>query len=279
MRRIFVVLASVALAVGSLFSGFYSGISADLRRAAAQTTPARPNIVFILTDDMRKDDLKYMHQTRSLLERGGMSFENAFVSNALCAPSRATIMRGQYSHGNGVWSNSSTDSPTTATGGWEAYQKNGNQRDNVATRLHDAGYTTGLFGKYMNRYTNTTAVPRGWDRWFAASTIGVPEYFDYDVNDNGTKRHYGTSKSDYQTDVLSRETNAFIDNSASRSQPFFAYVAPIAPHVPAIPAPRDAHAYDGARAPRLPSFNEANVSDKPPWIRKLPRLTSDKIRP
>jgi N-acetylglucosamine-6-sulfatase len=277
MRRIVVVLASVALAVGSLFSGFYSGISADLRRAAAQTGPARPNIVFILTDDMRKDDLRYMPQTRSLLARGGMSFENAFVSNALCAPSRATIMRGQYSHGNGVWSNSSTDSPTTATGGWEAYQAKGNQRDNVATRLHDAGYTTGLFGKYMNRYTNTTAVPRGWDRWFAASTIGAPEYFDYDVNVDGTKRHYGKNKSDYITDVLSRETNAFIEDGASRSRPFFAYVAPVAPHVPAIRAPRDAHTYDGVRAPRPSSFNEANVSDKPPWIRKLPRLTRDKI--
>ena len=105
------VLASVALAVGLLFSGSYSGISADLRKAVAQTVPARPNIVFILTDDMRKDDLEYMPKTRALLEREGMSFENAFVSNALCAPSRATIMRGQYSHGNGVWSNSSDRQP------------------------------------------------------------------------------------------------------------------------------------------------------------------------
>jgi len=94
MRRIVVVLASVALAVGLLFSGTYSGISADLRKAVAQATPTQPNIVFILTDDMRKDDLRYMPKTRTLLEREGMSFENAFVSNALCAPSRATILTG-----------------------------------------------------------------------------------------------------------------------------------------------------------------------------------------
>ena len=93
----------------------------------------------------------------------------------------------------------------------------------------------------------------------------------------GTMRHFGTNESDYMTDVLSRETNAFIGNSAAGGKPFFAYVAPIAPHVPATPAPRDAHTYDGVKAPRLPSFNEADVSDKPPWIRQLPRLTPDQI--
>jgi N-acetylglucosamine-6-sulfatase len=277
MRRVVVVLVSVALAVGLLFSGSYAGISADLRKAAARTVPARPNIVFILTDDMRKDDLKYMPKSRTLLQRRGMTFRSAFVSNAVCAPSRATIMRGQYSHGNGVWSNSSTDSPTTAFGGWEAYRRKGNEKDNVATRLRGAGYRTGLFGKYMNRYANTTHRPPGWDRWFAASTLGAPHYFDYDVNDNGTIRHFGTNKSDYITDVLSRQTNAFILDSASRSKPFFAYVAPIAPHVPATPAPRDAHTYDGVKGPRLPSFNETDVSDKPSWIRKLPRLRPDQV--
>jgi N-acetylglucosamine-6-sulfatase len=277
MRRVVVVLVSVALAVGLLFSGSYAGISADLRKAAARTVPARPNIVFILTDDMRKDDLKYMPKSRTLLQRRGMTFRSAFVSNAVCAPSRATIMRGQYSHGNGVWSNSSTDSPTTAFGGWEAYRRKGNEKDNVATRLRGAGYRTGLFGKYMNRYANTTHRPPGWDRWFAASTLGAPHYFDYDVNDNGTIRHFDTNKSDYITDVLSRQTNAFILDSASRSKPFFAYVAPIAPHVPATPAPRDAHTYDGVKGPRLPSFNETDVSDKPSWIRKLPRLRPDQV--
>ena len=107
----------------------------------------------------------------------------------------------------------------------------------MATRLHGAGYRTGLFGKYMNRYADTTYRPPGWDRWFAASTLGDPKYFNYDVNDDGTIRHYGTNDSDYMTDVLSRKTNTFIKNSAPRSQPFFAYVAPIAPHAPATPAP------------------------------------------
>src|SRR5215210_2667148 len=217
MRKILLILVSVALAVGLLS---YTGGTEDMSEAQAQTVSARPNILFILTDDMRKDDMMYMPKTHSLLREQGMGFRNAFVSNALCCPSRATIMRGQYSHNNGVWTNSPTDSPSTTSGGWLAYQDNGNEADNVATRVHDAGYRTGLFGKYLNGYTDTTFRPQGWDRWFATFSAGDLHYFDYNVNDDGTIRHYGTSDSDYKTDVLSRQTNAFIRNSAAQETPF-----------------------------------------------------------
>jgi len=85
-------------------------------------------------------------------------------------------MRGQYSHNTGVWSNSSTDSSSTTAGGWPVYQQNGNEADNVATRLQAAGYRTGLFGKYLNGYDNTTYRPPGWDRWFAAFTSASTAY-------------------------------------------------------------------------------------------------------
>jgi N-acetylglucosamine-6-sulfatase len=245
--------------------------------AQAQRATAKPNIVFILADDMRKDDMKYMPKMRSLLRERGMGFRNAFVSHALCAPSRSSIMRGQYPHNTGVWSNSSTDSSSTSIGGWQAYQHNGNEQDNVATRLRGAGYRTGLLGKYLNGYTNTTFIPRGWDRWFALFSSGDLHYFDYDVNDQGTIRHFGTKDSDYKTNVLGRKTNAFIISSVSEGKPFFAYVAPTAPHDPSTPAPRDAHTFDGVSGPRLPSFDEADVSDKPSWIRRLSSLTSDQI--
>ena len=146
-------------------------------------------------------------------------------------------MRGQYSHNNGVWSNSSTDSSSTDSGGWQAYQQNGNEADNVATRLQGAGYKTALFGKYLNRYANTTFKPLGWDRWFAAFSSGDLHYFDYDVNDQGDITHYGTSDSDYITDVISRQADAFIANSASQGTPFFAYVAPVAPPRSSYPGP------------------------------------------
>ncbi len=271
MRRTVPLLASVALAVVLclalvLFTGAYTHSGPT---AAAQTT-AKPNFVFILADDMRKDDLKYMPKTRSLLGQQGMRFSEAYVSNALCCPSRATIMRGQYAHNTGVWGN--INGPN---GGWEGYKLNGNEQANVATRLNNAGYRTGLFGKYFNGYDKGTRyVPPGWDRWFALFGF---RYLGYDANVNGRIRHFGTGKNDYVTDVLSRKTRRFIEASAKRRKPFFAYVAPIAPHGPATPARRDQHTHDGAKAPRLPSFNERDVSDKPPWIRSLPRL-SDRVK-
>jgi N-acetylglucosamine-6-sulfatase len=274
MRKI----VSVSLAGGVIFFVSYASSPPDRYEAQAQTVTTasdKPNIVFVLTDDMRKDDLEYMPKTKKLLQARGMTFQNAFVSNALCAPSRATIMRGQYSHNNGVWSNGPTNNASTS-GGWQTYQSTGDELDNVATRLHDAGYRTALIGKYLNGYESTTDVPPGWDRWFAAVDPTTFRTVAYDINDDGSLRHYGTSDSDYKTDVLSRKTNAFITDSAPGG-PFFAYVAPVAPHEPATPAPRDEDTYDGLHAPRSPSFDEKDVSDKPSWIRQLPRLTSDQI--
>src|SRR5215212_1060470 len=94
MRKIGVVLASAALAVGMLLLGSHIDTT-DANEAQAQTvntSSAQPNIVFILVDDMRKDDLGYMPKTQALLQQTGMTFENAFVSNPICCPSRATIM-------------------------------------------------------------------------------------------------------------------------------------------------------------------------------------------
>jgi N-acetylglucosamine-6-sulfatase len=267
MKKIVLPLAAMALAV--LLS---LGVSSSMPKDAG-TLSVKPNIVFILADDMRKDDLRYMPKTRSVLKAKGMSFENAFVSNALCCPARATIMRGQYSHNTHVWTNGGS------SGGWQAYRDNGNQQDNVATRLDAAGYRTALFGKYLNGYKQTTGKPLGWDRWFAH--VNDDHYYDYQINDDGTTRHYGSTSADYETDVIADHAKTFIGTSASAGVPFFAYVAPKAPHNEEgqgkpVPAPRDRHVYDGLKAQRSPSFNERDVSDKPRWIRKLPRLSDAK---
>jgi arylsulfatase A-like enzyme len=288
MRRAYkhlVLFALVSMLVGL-------GITASHPESShAQTAPppdpTDPNIVFILTDDMRKDDLKvrYMPETQRLVANVGMTFNNAFVTTPLCCPSRATIMRGQYAHNTGIWYNVNHFNPDGHDGGWEGYQKNGWEADNVATHLDAAGYQTGLFGKYLNQYgegvTSLPDIPPGWDNWFAF--LSPINYYDYDVHvgDRSTtpitnySKHYGTKASDYSTDVLKSETLQFIDESVDADKPFFAFVAPKAPHGPATPAPRDRRAFDREKAPQLPSFDEPDVSDKPPWIRNLRRLTSD----
>jgi N-acetylglucosamine-6-sulfatase len=162
MRRTVVLLASMALAV-VLCSAVSGG-----EQASAQASPPKPNFVFILADDMRKDDLKYMPKTRSLLGEKGMRFNNAYASYGLCCPSRATIMRGQYAHNHGVWHND-LGGVNSTDGGWYGYKFNGNEEDNVATRLHESSYRTGFFGKYLNGYDGS-AVPVGWSDWFAMAS-------------------------------------------------------------------------------------------------------------
>ena len=270
----------LALAAGvAMALGVWISVTASHLESSSAETLSRPNIIYIVTDDMRYDDLnaRYMPKTSSLLKDQGMTFKNAFVSTAWCCPSRATTMRGQYAHNTGVWSiaNSYNPDPNVPDGGWKGYKGNGYEDNNIATHLDAAGYRTGLFGKYLNNYLGS-GVPSGWDDWFAFRPSAA--YYDYYINDNGTIKHFGKTSSAYSTDVLSRQTRQFIGASVAASKPFFAYVAPFAPHDP-YPGtiPRHEHDFDGEKAPRLPSFNELDVSDKPPWIQSLPRLSFIKI--
>jgi N-acetylglucosamine-6-sulfatase len=131
----------------------------------------------------------------------------------------------------------------------------------VATRLDAAGYRTGLFGKYLNEYSGT-GIPPGWDRWFVHT--GFHRYYDYKINADGTVRRFGSSKAAYETDVMANCTKTFIGTTARAGKPFFAYVAPKAPHDPATPAPRDKHKFDGIRAPHPPPITSKTFPTSPP---------------
>src|SRR5215217_2066292 len=233
--RLVLLSSSMVLALVLLW-GAYSG-SAHI---AAQTSP-KPNFVFILADDMRYDDLKYMPKSNILLGSGGMTFSKAYVTKPLCCPSRTSILTGMYTHNHNVWFNGDG-----SQGGWQGFKAQGHEEDNLATRLSVAGYRTGLIGQYVKNY-------------------------------DGTLRRYRNTASDYSTDIYSGEAQSFIATSVARGRPFFAYVAPTAPHYPTKAAPRDLNTYDGLKAPRPLSFNEDNVTDKPPWISSLPKLSASQI--
>jgi N-acetylglucosamine-6-sulfatase len=256
------VLASAALAL--LFFWSIPGGTPT----ATQATPTKPNFVFVYTDDMRKDDLAYMPNTRNLIASQGMTFDNAYVPLASCCPSRASVLRGQYVHNHKVWY-SNNDSPI---GGYQGWVTPGHESDNLATRLQAGGYSTGLFGKYMNGYAKTTGKPPGWTDWFAMnSSTG---YFNYSVNDNGVDKNFGSTAEDYMMDVINTESRQFIEQSVTAGKPFFLYLSPHVPHLPSTPAPRHENTFNGEPAPRLPSYNEDDVSDKPPWISSLPKISS-----
>ena len=223
---------------------------------------ARPNIVVVLADDQRWDTLSAMPTVQSELVAKGVTFSNSFTVNPLCCPSRASLLTGLYSHSTRVYHN-------RGARGLRSFD----ERSSIAIPLRAAGYRTGLVGKYMNDYT-TTRVPPGWDRWvvFTGSMDAgqPPGFFDYDLSVDGTLVSHGSAPADYSTDVLAAEAQEFIRGSAG--EPFFLLFAPFAPHHPATPAPRHAGAFPDLEPWRPPSYDEANVSDKPTWIKRRIRI-------
>src|SRR5215212_8909629 len=157
------VLLAACLLVGcgpSASKREVADVGAGSGTATSDEPVDRPNIILILADDLADDDLSYMPNLRSLLIEQGTTFENAFVTDSLCCPSRATILRGQYAHNHGILENGSPN------GGYEKFRSLGRQNSTLATWLQDAGYRTVLNGKYMNDYEGTQ-VPPGWDNWHA----------------------------------------------------------------------------------------------------------------
>jgi len=236
--------------------------------------PTQPNIVFILADDMRLDDFEHMPQTRQLFAEQGLAFDNAFVTHSLCCPSRASILRGQYTHNHQVLTNRQPQ------GGFEKFRDQGHEDSTVATWLQNEGYRTALIGKYLNGYArkdDEAYVPPGWDEWYAH--LGGQAYYDYRLNENGTVVPYGDAEEDYQTDVLAQKVQDYVRRTVDAPDPFFLYLAPGAPHAPFKPAPRHEDEYPDAEVPRPPSFDEPDVDDKPEWVRSLPRLDSARRGP
>jgi N-acetylglucosamine-6-sulfatase len=268
--------AAAGLAVAVVLAGALS--SASGRSAAAQQK--RPNIVVIVTDDQTLASFgsATMPATVGLMRRGGTEFGDAVVTTPLCCPSRATLLTGQYAHNHGTLSN---------TPGYAALRDKANT---LPVWLRRAGYVTAHVGKYLNRYRasvdDPAEVPPGWDEWH---TVIDParryvRYYGYRLAENGEVKRVGKRPRDYITRVINRRAANVVREFAPRREPLYLQVDHRAPHtedgvdsggpcgglVP--PDPRDATAFATAPLPRPPSFDEEDVSDKPSFIRHLPRL-------
>ena len=207
-----------------------------------------------------------MQSVQRLLVRQGTTFSHAFAATPLCCPSRVSFLRGQYAHNHGVLTNENT-----VQGGFERFRALGLEDSTVATWLHDAGYETFLAGKFLNGYEDATYVPPGWDEWYAFS--GVPHQNKYTVSENGELKTYSQDQK-YETYYLRDKAEAFIRDHAQGDAPWFAMVATHAAHSPYNIAPAFRHSYDNQNMPTPPSYNEADVSDKPAWVQAHPRLNS-----
>ncbi|MDQ6607508.1 MAG: sulfatase [Actinomycetota bacterium] len=282
------VVAALAVLAGVIIGGSTSN-QAESSRASGGTptgqTPmssgegplrSRPNVVFVLTDDLSLDLLRYMPHVQAM-ERDGLTFSNYFVSDSLCCPSRASIFTGDFPHDTKVFGN------TGRQGGFHVFHDRGEENRTFAVALQRAGYRTALMGKYLNGYLDgqgpppdvpPTYVPPGWSTWEVAGD-GYPEY-DYVLNSDGAVRVYGNQPSDYLTDVIARKGIEFIDQSAAARRPFFLELSTFAPHSPFVPAPRDASAFPGLRAPRPPSF-DVLPTHAPRWLKGHPPLSFRQI--
>jgi N-acetylglucosamine-6-sulfatase len=264
-----VILAcSAALLVAGGCSGSGTSGSGTAQEEEAGSATDRPNLVFVLTDDLDYASAQKMPEIRSQLIEEGLSLEKTFMSHPICCPSRATILTGLYDHNHNVLAN------RPPSGGFEKFVSEGHEENTIGARLQEGGYQTAFFGKYLNGYPadDPTHVPPGWDEWYGK--LDDQDLYDYRINENGEEVSYGSETEDFFTDVLSGQATDFIQRAAPEEQPFFMYVAPTAPHGPATPAERHEEAFSEEEAPRPPSFDEEDVSDKPSQIQDAERISS-----
>ncbi|PZS18962.1 MAG: sulfatase [Acidimicrobiales bacterium] len=275
LRRGIALGASVALLAAGCSNG-----------TATSASSGRPNVVFVLTDDLSNNLVQYMPHVQAL-EKAGLAFSDYTVTDSLCCPSRSSIFTGRFPHDTRIFTNggnaSKSGAPTGATldGGFDLFHARGEEKQTFATALQGAGYRTAMMGKYLNGYqpsategTKTAYIPPGWNEWDVAGQ-GYRE-FNYDLNQNGHVVHYGSQSQDYLTDVVSGRGSSFIRGAAGEHRPFLLEVATFAPHGPYTPAPRDANAFPGLTAPRGPAFDQL-PTNPPSWLAHFQPLTSQNI--
>ncbi len=233
---------------------------ADDRERDKPNVIRRPNIVVIMTDDQRWDEVEYMPTVTQRLAGEGTTFTNSFVTTSLCCPSRASFLSGLYAHNHGI----------ITLGGATRF----NASSTVAVWLQSAGYRTALIGKYMNNNgLLAPRIPPGWDTWrtFADTLKSFRRdflYYDYKLNEDGEVVFHGSEPADYSTDLLGTMAIEFI--RANAPGPFFLVYTPFAPHAPPRPAQRHAGAFTDRELPTRDNYFESDVSDKPAHIRNHP---------
>ncbi len=217
----------------------------------------RPNIIFFLIDDQRYDLLSIHNhafvQTPAIdaLVKGGVDFDQAFVTTSLCSPSRASIVTGQYTHTHRVVDNDTDLDPDVPT-----YPK----------ELKKAGYHTGFVGKWHMGHANDER-KQNFDYW--VSFKGQGRYVDPELNVNGERKVVAG----HMTDVLTDLAIDYIRQRNESEQPYFLCLSHKAIHGPFTPAKRHHQAYINQLIAYPDSYSdtEENYKGKPNWLKRQRR--------
>jgi arylsulfatase A-like enzyme len=256
IARKFEILASpaISITVTCLILFCFSARSQDSKARVSQDRSQKPNIIFIYTDDQRYDAIGFIQEAQGArarfpwfktpnmdrIAKEGVYFENAFVVNSLCSPSRAAMLTGRYNHINGVTNNHS-ELPDTA--------------QSYATVLSKAGYTTAFIGKWhMARQQG----PRhGFD--YSFSFIGQGRYMDCQFQLNGSEM---VDTKGWVDEISTDTAIAFIKRN--RNTPFLVSLAYKSSHYPWVAPEKYAHAFDHVEI-RKPDNEKA----PPPYLNKM----------
>ena len=250
----------IVAAVALLFT------SVALPPTSAGALPARPNIVVIYVDDVSTHDGRLWSDpslTPTLYERfvnSGVHFENAIGETPQCCPGRAGFLTGLHTHNHGVTANDvRLFKPGT----------------HIGKSLKSAGYTTMFLGKYMNK--NKFLTPRQWARhgkgwtYFDVIMGTGGDYLGYTIHTKAGDVRYDETHS---TEMVAQRALMHI-RETPLDTPVFAVLSVFNLHAPNVPIPQFANdARCNAMASyKPPNYNEADVSDKPPYVQKQPLLT------
>ncbi len=262
-------LSSAVLAVLLTLSAVLMGSAASPPALAA----SRPNIVLVNIDDWSPRAKRLWSgagRTPALAKfvKAGVEFRNASGSTPLCTPGRANMITGQWGHNSGV--------TTNAPGLYDP-------DDNLSIKLKDAGYTTIFAGKFLvsiekiaPKRADVLPYARGWDQfdltWKRLSSR-YAYFYKYLRWSRPKTTYHGLGRNDHSTKVVAQRASMHI-KSAPADKPVFVEMSIFNGHGPHLPMRQfigDA-ACKGRADWRGIGYNEANVSDKPAWVQKLPRL-------
>lgn len=237
---------------------------------------AKPNILMIYVDDLPKGtpDQKCSPFILANIRDLGAIYPNGIIPTPLCGPSRTSFLTGRMTHNHGFWSNGGL------YGGWPQLEPW--EPTALPVNLQNAGYRTGMFGKYINgwnkNWTATHTPPPGWDVFLAMipDAGGDGDYFDYTVVGTSPDDHWGHADRAYSTDVFGDLAVNFLEQT-DPATPFFCYFAPYGTHANYTPAPRHVGTYPATTVDDLnPAFNSDN-SLRAPWLRGLPLVDQAKV--